>query len=102
MDTDLIYHITTLAWWNKQSKSNSYRSETLQEEGFIHCSTKEQVASVLERYYADQKQLLLLHINPTLLKTELKFEKSTNDELFPHVFGEINKEAIVKIGEIGK
>jgi uncharacterized protein (DUF952 family)/N-acetylglutamate synthase-like GNAT family acetyltransferase len=96
----LIYHITTLAWWNEQSKSNSYRSKTLHKEGFIHCSTKEQVAGVLERYYAGQKELLLLHIDPTLLKSELKFEKSTNDELFPHVFGEINKEAIVKMEEL--
>jgi uncharacterized protein (DUF952 family) len=44
--------------------------------------------------------LLLLHINPELLKSELKFEKSTNEELFPHVFGKIDREAIVKTEEL--
>jgi uncharacterized protein (DUF952 family)/N-acetylglutamate synthase-like GNAT family acetyltransferase len=97
---ETIYHIVTSAWWSKQSQSNSYRSEALDQEGFIHCSTKDQVAGVLERYYANQKELLLLHINPFLLKTALKFELATNNELFPHVFGEINKEAIIKVEKI--
>jgi uncharacterized protein (DUF952 family)/GNAT superfamily N-acetyltransferase len=95
-----VDNIVTSAWWSKQSQSNSYESETLHQEGFIHCSTKDQVTGVLERYYANQKDLLLLHINSFLLKPALKFELATNNELFPHVFGEINKEAIIKIEKI--
>ncbi len=100
MDTNFIYHITTSVWWHKQSALDSYATETLDEEGFIHCSTLEQVAGTLERYYANQKGLLLLHIDPALLKPELKFEKSTNGEIFPHIFGEINKSAIIKVEEL--
>jgi uncharacterized protein (DUF952 family) len=100
MESELIYHITTFAWWSKQSVADSYATETLAEEGFIHCSTSEQVKATLERYYANQKGLLLLHIDPTLLKAELKFEISTKGEQFPHVFGKINKEAIVKVEEV--
>jgi uncharacterized protein (DUF952 family) len=100
MERELIYHITSSAWWNEQSSTDFYATETLDKEGFIHCSTSEQVKGTLDRYYANQNGLLLLHIDPTLLKAELKFEKSTNDELFPHVFGEINKDAIVKVEEI--
>jgi uncharacterized protein (DUF952 family) len=100
MERQLIYHITTLAWWNKQSSANSYTTETLDKEGFIHCSAREQVKGTLERYYTNQKGLLLLHIDPTLLNAELKFEKSTNAEMFPHVFGEINKSAIIKVEEL--
>ena len=72
----------------------------LAEEKFIHCSTREQVKGVLERYYAGQKELILLHINPALLKAELKFEKSTGDEMYPHVYGKINRNAIVKTERI--
>jgi uncharacterized protein (DUF952 family) len=100
MESELIYHITTFAWWSKQSAADSYATETLAEEGFIHCSTSEQVKDTLERYYANQKGLLLLHIDPTLLKAELKYEVSTNGQLFPHVFGKINREAIVKVEEV--
>ena len=67
------------------------------EEGFIHCSTKEQIAEVLKRYYANQKELMLLHINPVLLIAELKYEIATQGDLFPHVYGAINRDAIIKI-----
>jgi len=94
---DFIYHITTSHWWNKFSANETYETETFAEEKFIHCSTREQVKGVLERYYANQKELLLLHINPALLKAELKFEKSTGDEMYPHVYGKVNKDAIMKV-----
>jgi uncharacterized protein (DUF952 family) len=95
-----IYHITKSNWWNRFSTSDDYESETLREEGFIHCSTREQVEGVLERYYANQKELLLLHINPSLLNTELKYEVATFGQSFPHVYGKINRDAIVKVEAI--
>jgi len=99
---DFIYHITTSNWWNKFTSSDDYESETLREEGFIHCSTLEQVSGVQERYYANQKGLLLLHINPLLLTAELKYEVATFGQSFPHVYGKINRDAIVKVEEVGR
>lgn len=95
-----IYHITTLAAWTTQQASDEYTTESLNQEGFIHCSTKEQVKATLERYYSNQKDLLLLHINSSALAAELKFELATNGELFPHVFGKLNKSAIVEIEKL--
>ena len=95
-----IYHITTLAAWTTQQASDEYTTESLNQEGFIHCSTKEQVKATLERYYSNQKDLLLLHINSSGLLAELKFELATNGELFPHVFGKLNKSAIVEIEKL--
>ena len=95
-----IYHITTLAAWTTQQASDDYTTESLNQEGFIHCSTKEQVKATLERYYSNQKDLLLLHINSSGLAAELKFELATNGELFPHVFGKLNKSAIVEIEKL--
>jgi uncharacterized protein (DUF952 family) len=94
---EIIYHITTSAQWQKYSTSDFYESETLEVEKFIHCSTKDQVKGVLERYYAGQKTLLLLHINPSELTAELKYEQATNAEYFPHIYGKINKSAVIKI-----
>lgn len=97
---DFIYHITKSNWWNTFSSEDDYESETLSEEGFIHCSTRDQISGVLERYYANQKGLLLLNINPMLLKAELKYEVVTNGQSFPHVYGKINRDAIVKVENI--
>ena len=74
MEGQLIYHITTSAWWDKQSAADSYITETLSDEGFIHCSTHEQVKGTLERYYADQKGLF------NVVETMARFSKNPQSD----------------------
>jgi uncharacterized protein (DUF952 family) len=96
----IIYHITTKDWWQKWADFDYYESPTLQQETFIHLSSAEQVSDVLERYYAGQNNLLKLHIETEKLTAELKYEVATNNELFPHLFGKLNKDAILVVEEI--
>lgn len=97
----MIYHITTQSWWEKWAHLSHYESETLGQEKFIHCcSTLLQVEGVLQRYFVGQKNLLLLHIEESKLMSILKYEQATNNELFPHIYGAINKEAIIEIKTI--
>lgn len=96
----MIYHICTREEWNAQRVQTFYHHKTLTTEGFIHCSTKDQISGVLERYFSGVKNLVCLSIDPLILDEKLVFERSTNDELFPHVYGPIPKEAIVKIEPI--
>jgi uncharacterized protein (DUF952 family) len=96
----IIYHITTKDWWQKWADFDYYESPTLQQETFIHLSSAEQVSGVLERYYAGQNNLLKLHIETEKLTAELKYEVATNNELFPHLFGKLNKDAILVVEEI--
>jgi uncharacterized protein (DUF952 family) len=93
----MIYHIATSEDWNSHLTNATYEPHAFSNEGFIHCSTKEQVPGVLQRYYAGAKNLILLHIEESKLTALLKYEEATNGELFPHVFGPINKEAIVTV-----
>lgn len=93
----MIYHIATSEDWNLHLTNATYEPQAFSKEGFIHCSTKEQVPGVLQRYYAGAKNLILLHIDEHKLTALLKYEAATNNELFPHVFGPINKEAIVTV-----
>lgn len=94
---NVIYHVVSAEDWASQEKSSSYAADSLLSEGFIHLSTKEQVAGVLERYYQDVPDLLLLHVDADKLVHELKYERATNNELFPHLYGPLNKDAIVAI-----
>ncbi len=93
----MIYHVATSEDWNMHLTNSTYEPEAYAKERFIHCSTKEQVQGVVQRYYAGQKNLILLHIDETKLTVEWKYEEASNKELFPHVFGPINKEAIVTV-----
>jgi len=95
----LIYHIVLPDVWEKFADEHEYEAESLQTEGFIHCSYRNQLDEVLERYYKDAGKVLILHINPHYLKSELVAEPSTAREIYPHIYGRINKSAIVNIEE---
>lgn len=97
----MIYHITDKEQWQHAIKLGYYEAPSLQSEGFIHLSKKDQVQDVLERYYKKQQNLLLLHIDESKLKAPLKYEiaPSINAE-FPHLFGRLNIEAVIEIIEI--
>jgi len=94
---NLIYHIVSAADWATQESQLSYEATSLSTEGFIHLSTKEQVAGTLSRYYQHVPDLLLLHVDTDKLTSDLRYELATNQELFPHLYGPLNKEAIVQV-----
>jgi len=96
----MIYHITTNADWTAQRDSPTYEAASLATEGFIHLSTSEQVVGVLERYYRNVPELLLLHVDPDKLTAELRYEAATNNDLFPHLYGPLNRDAVVNIDPI--
>lgn len=93
-----IYHVTTKQEWEEALKKGFYEAPSLQTEGFIHCSKAEQVAGVLERYFKGESDLVKLHIDISKLQHALKFELAPSvQEEFPHVFGTINIDAVIKI-----
>ena len=97
-----IYHVVTTADWASAENKPTYEAGSLQTEGFIHASERGQIAGVLERYYKDLHDLLLLHIDPARLTSELRYEVATNNELFPHIYGPINREAVVDVEKIDR
>lgn len=97
----MIYHITTHQSWKSALQQGFYEAASLKSEGFIHTSKAEQVKGVLERYYSKEKNLLLLHIDENKVTPEIKWElaPSINEE-FPHIYGKLNVDAVIKITEI--
>lgn len=92
----MIYHITTLSRWEASIIRGFYEADSLATEGFIHASNRNQVEGVLERYYNNQTDLLLLHIDETKLTAALKYELSPSvNELFPHIYGPVNIDAVI-------
>lgn len=92
----MIYHVVTAANWKAALAQGYYEADSLATEGFIHASKESQVKGVLERYYQNQTNLLLLHIDETKLTTELKYELAPSvNEAFPHIFGRLNIDAVI-------
>jgi len=96
----MIYHVVNSTDWDVQESATHYAPTAFEREGFIHCCTKAQLPGVLQRYYLHQSDLLLLHLDERKLEPTLIYEKGTNDELFPHLFGRINKDAVISIEKI--
>ena len=95
----LIYHIVLPDIWEKFKDEYEYEAESLHSEGFIHCSYRNQLDEVLERYYKNAGKVLILHINLHFLTAKFIAEPSTNREIYPHIYGKINKSAIVDVEE---
>jgi uncharacterized protein (DUF952 family) len=95
----LIYHVVKESEWKLCEEGEDYEAESLYTEGFIHCSFQYQLEDVLRKYFADEQKVIILHINPFLLRSEIIVEPATNGEFYPHVHGRINRSAIIKVEE---
>lgn len=95
----LIYHIVLPEIWERFADEPDYEAESLATEGFIHCSYRHQLEDVLDRYYSAAGRVLILGINASRLTSPLIAEPSTNREIYPHIYGRINRAAITGIEE---
>jgi uncharacterized protein (DUF952 family) len=103
----LIVHIVSRYDWEDARAAGEYRAESLESQGFIHCSTPEQVTRVANAVYHGQTGLALLVIETDRLAAPLKFEppvhpaagrpETGSAELFPHLYGALNLDAVVRV-----
>jgi len=70
----MIYHITTRDVALEARHVGEYRAESLSSEGFIHLSGIHQVLDVADNFYTGQRGLVLLEVDVSRLKVELKYE----------------------------
>ena len=69
-------------------------------EGFVHCSRLDQVVKVADIRFRGQKGLVLLCIDTDKVTAEIRYENLEGGrELFPHIYGEINTDAVVQVAE---
>lgn len=94
----LIYHIVLPEVW-AAFDTELYRPKGLADEGFIHCSFANQLDGVIKRYYSKAKNIVVLEIETDRLMSRVIKEPSTNSEIYPHIYGPVNRDAIVSVTE---
>ncbi len=93
-----IYHITKRDNWNKAKEKGSYDFCSLSKDGFIHCSAEDQVMRIANGIFRGQSDLVLLEIDKELVKSKIVYENlEGGDENFPHIYGPINVNAVLRI-----
>lgn len=93
----MILHVATWRDWNNHLDRDLYFPASFVSEGFIHCCTAAQLEGVLDRYFKNATDLLLLVLDEAKIECEIRYEAGPNGDRFPHVYGHINKSAIVRI-----
>lgn len=55
-------------------------------DGFIHLSTREQIAGTIAKHFRGQHDLVLIQFETRLLGEALRWEVSRGGDLFPHLY----------------
>jgi len=101
----MILHITSKKDWADAQAKGEYIAPSLASEGFIHCSTHKQALHVANAFYRGRTDLVLLVVDESRLKPELKWEPPAGPpadniseaDLFPHLYGPLNLDAVVSV-----
>ncbi len=91
-----VFHLTTPAAWEEAQTSGLVTPASLADEGFIHCSTDEQLAGTIERHFAGVDQLRLLELDPAL-DADLRWEESRPGAVYPHLYRALAVDEVVRV-----
>ena len=94
----MIFHIATRDVWDEAARAGEYRADTLETEGFIHCSEAHQVAEVANVRFRGREDLVLLWIDPARVRAEIKYEDASDGSgKFAHIYGPLNTDAVARV-----
>ena len=96
-----IYKICHASAWREAERRGAFQGSADDlRDGFIHFSSPAQVAETARRHFSGQAGLFLIAIDADALGDSLRWEPSRNDELFPHLYGELDLGAVIAVLEL--
>jgi len=95
----ILFHLTTAAAWSAALDRGVYAPPSLAGEGFIHLSTARQWLRVLDRFYRDVPDQVLLTIDAARLSAPLSHEAADGD-VFPHLYGPLDIAAVTDVAPL--
>ena len=94
---ETVFHITKREDWDRATREGSYQPLSLASEGFIHCSTSDQVVRTANRLFRGHPGLVLLKIETDQIGAEIKFENCEGGEAFPHIYGPLDPDSVARV-----
>ena len=94
----VIYHIARRTDWEAALAAGSYAADSLAIEGYIHCSTAEQLLATANRLFRGRRDLVLLCVDTKRVKAKIRYENlEGGTHLFPHVYGALEITSILAV-----
>jgi glutathione S-transferase len=100
-----IYHLARRdEWLQALDGGEDYRRSTLgkslEDVGYIHCSSADQVQAIADLVYRGRPDVVLLEIDPGRVPAEVRVENLEGDQAFPHIYGPLPIEAVVQADDV--
>jgi len=97
----MIYKICSASAWREAEREGVYRgSADDARDGFIHFSTASQLAETARKHFFGQTGLFLIEVDANALGNALRWDRSRNDELFPHLYGDLDLGAVTLVRDL--
>lgn len=91
----MIFHIATAADWAR--RTDTYTPSGFAKEGFIHCSTADQLEDVAKTFFSSRDDLVLLTIDAGALGDQVAYEDLYGTgEVFPHIYATLPITAVIE------
>jgi len=101
---DVLVHLCLLHEWSRARVRGGIHPEASGSDAraeFIHLSAPEQVHLPANRLYRGRDDLVLLHIDPALLDSPVRWEPAVQTDpesmLFPHLYGPLPARAVIRV-----
>ena len=95
MNFKFVYKICTKSEWQEaKSKGQLTGSKKDLEDGYIHFSGKDQVEGTFNKFYSNQKNLILLKVD-TLKLDHLLWEQASDGNMFPHLYSLLDISSVI-------
>lgn len=91
-----IYKIVDPDEWAEAETLGRYAGSAKdREDGYLHFSTAAQLSGTLAKYYANATALMLVAIDETRLRANLRYEPARDGDLFPHLYEPLPLSAVI-------
>lgn len=96
-----LVHLCTAREWERAQAEGERRPPSLEDSGFVHLSSPEQVHLPANRLFAGRTDMLLLTIDASLLTAPVRWEPGVPGDpdamTFPHLYGPLPAAAVTSV-----
>lgn len=97
-----VFKLVDRAEWEAAVAAGVYLGSAVDRaDGYIHLSTRDQVAETAARHYRGRQDLLILTVDLAGDTSGLRWEPSRGGALFPHIHGPLSPDRVSRARSLG-
>ena len=96
-----VFHICNRTDWDNAMKSGRYAGSAIDKrDGFIHFSTETELIHTADLHLSGVEGLVLLEVPTKKLGAALRWERSRDGKLFPHLYAALETKHVSRVWDL--